>query len=52
MRAAVEAGLDLESAVRQSDYEDWHATPLYHENHKKNANFIYREMEQEVYFGK
>ncbi len=52
MRVAVEAGQDLESAVRQSDFADWHATPLYHENHKKNANFIYREMEQEVYFGK
>jgi hypothetical protein len=52
MRAAVEAGQDLESAVRLSDFADWHETPLYHENHKKNANFIYREMEQEVYFGK
>lgn len=52
MRAAVEAGQDLESAVRLSDFADWHATPLYHENHKKNANFIYREMEQEVFFGK
>jgi hypothetical protein len=52
MRTAVEAGQDLESAVRQSDFADWHEIPLYHENHKKNANFIYREMEQEVYFGK
>jgi len=52
MRAAVESGQDMESAVRQSDFADWHETPLYHENHKKNANFIYREMEQEVYFGK
>ncbi len=52
MRAAVESGQDLESAVRLSDFADWHAIPLYHENHKKNANFIYREMEQEVFFGK
>jgi glyoxylase-like metal-dependent hydrolase (beta-lactamase superfamily II) len=52
MRAAVEAGTDLDSAVRQSDFADWHDVPLYHENHKKNANFIYREMEQEVFFGK
>ncbi|MDD5328562.1 MAG: MBL fold metallo-hydrolase [Sulfuricella sp.] len=51
MRNAVEAGQDLESAVRQSDFPDWHGTPLYHENHKKNANFVYREMEQEIYFG-
>lgn len=51
MRKAVESGQDLETAVRQSDFSDWHDTPLYHENHKKNANFVYREMEQEVYFG-
>ena len=52
MRAAVEAGTDLDAAVRQSDFADWHDVPLYHENHKKNANFIYREMEQEFFFGK
>lgn len=52
MRAAVESGQDLASAVGQSDFADWHDIPLYHENHRKNANFIYREMEQEVFFGK
>jgi glyoxylase-like metal-dependent hydrolase (beta-lactamase superfamily II) len=52
MRAAVAAGDDLASAVRQSDFADWHDVPLYHENHKKNANFIYLEMEQESFFGK
>lgn len=52
MRAAVKAGQDLESAVRLSDFADWHDAPLYHENHKKNANFIYLEMEQESFFGK
>jgi glyoxylase-like metal-dependent hydrolase (beta-lactamase superfamily II) len=49
MRAAVVAGQDLASAVRQSDFADWHNVPLYHENHKKNANFIYLEMEQEAF---
>jgi glyoxylase-like metal-dependent hydrolase (beta-lactamase superfamily II) len=52
MRAAVEAGRDLESAVRLSDFPDWQGARLYHENHKKNANFIYLEMEQESFFGK
>lgn len=47
MRAAVESGKDLADAVQQSDFADWHDTPLYHENHKKNANFIYLEIEQE-----
>jgi len=52
MRAAVVAGQDLASAVRLSDFADWHDVPLYHENHKKNANFIYLEMEQAEFFGK
>lgn len=47
MRAAVDSGQDLAEAVRLSDFADWHNIPLYHENHKKNANFIYLEMEQE-----
>ena len=52
MHAAVESGQDLAAAVRLSDYADWHDVPLFHENHKKNANFIYLEMEQESFFGK
>ena len=52
MRAAVESGVDLDSAVQRSDFADWHRVRLYRENHKKNANFIYLEMEQESYFGK
>lgn len=35
MHAAVEAGQDLASAVRLSDFADWHDAPLYHENHKR-----------------
>lgn len=51
MRAAVAAGQDLASAVRLSDFTDWHDVPLYYENHKKNASFIYLEMEQESFLG-
>ena len=49
MRAAVKSGVDLATAVKASDFADWHDAPLYHENHKKNANFIYLEMEQELF---
>jgi glyoxylase-like metal-dependent hydrolase (beta-lactamase superfamily II) len=49
MKTALASGQDLATAVRNSDFEDWHKTPLYFENHKKNANFIYLEMEQELF---
>jgi len=49
MRTAIKSGQDLETAVRLSDFADWHDAPLYHENHKKNANFVYLEMEQELF---
>lgn len=52
MRAAIESGLDLASAVSRSDFADWHGVPLYEENHRKNANFVYLELEQEAFFGK
>jgi glyoxylase-like metal-dependent hydrolase (beta-lactamase superfamily II) len=50
MRSAIRSGQDLATAVKLSDFTDWHNTPLYLENHKKNANFIYLEMEQEAFF--
>lgn len=49
MRAAIKSGQDLATAVKASDFADWHDAPLYHENHKKNANFVYLEMEQELF---
>lgn len=49
MRRAVEDGVDLASAVRDSDFKEWSRQRLYEENHKKNANFVYREMEQEFF---
>jgi glyoxylase-like metal-dependent hydrolase (beta-lactamase superfamily II) len=52
MRKAVDEGENLSTAVSQSDFKDWHDSRLYEENHKKNASFVYQEMEQEVYFGK
>jgi glyoxylase-like metal-dependent hydrolase (beta-lactamase superfamily II) len=52
MGKAVEHGVDLAAAVSASDFKEWHGSRLYEENHKKNANFVYQEMEQELYFGK
>ena len=52
MRYAIESGLGIDEAVKRSDFEEWHGTRLYRENHPRNAHFIYLEMEQEVFFGK
>lgn len=52
MKTAIDSGQDLATAVRQSDFADWHDMPLYEENHKKNANFVYLEQEQDSFFGK
>ncbi len=49
MKKAVNGNEDLASAVKNSDFTDWHGVRLYDENHKKNANFIYLEQEQEAF---
>ena len=46
MRQAVEQGVPLLDAVQNSSFEDWEKTRLYQENHRANANHIYREMEK------
>lgn len=50
MRQAIEQGESLEDAVASCDFPDWRKVKLYTENHKKNCNFVYQEMEQEVLF--
>jgi glyoxylase-like metal-dependent hydrolase (beta-lactamase superfamily II) len=49
MRAAVENDIPLMDAVDQAEFEDWRDTRLYESNQRANANFIYREMEQEYF---
>lgn len=49
MAEAVEHGMGLQEAVESSDFSEWHGTRLYEENHSKNANFVYREMELELF---
>ncbi|MCO6413957.1 MAG: MBL fold metallo-hydrolase [Thiogranum sp.] len=49
MRQKLEADVPLLEAVEQSDMPQWRAIPLYDENQRANAAFIYREMEFEVF---
>jgi len=49
MGRAVEEGIDLQQAVDRSDFPDWRDTRLYELNHRANANFVYREMELELF---
>jgi hypothetical protein len=46
MRQAVEQGVPLLDAVQNTRFKDWEGTRLYEENHRANANHIYREMER------
>ena len=49
MAAAVEEGLDLQEAVDAADLPEWRNVRLYRLNHRLNANFVYRELEQELF---
>jgi glyoxylase-like metal-dependent hydrolase (beta-lactamase superfamily II) len=49
MREAVENDISLMDAVEQAGFSDWRNTRLYESNQRANANFVYREMEQEFF---
>ncbi|NOY17774.1 MAG: MBL fold metallo-hydrolase [Gammaproteobacteria bacterium] len=49
MARAIEEGLGMQEAIDQADFPDWHASRLYDENHRRNAHFVYQEMEQELF---
>lgn len=49
MRQKLEADVPLLEAVEQSDMPQWQAMPLYDENQRANAAFIYREMEFDAF---
>jgi glyoxylase-like metal-dependent hydrolase (beta-lactamase superfamily II) len=49
MKEAVENGVSMLDAVQSVEFEDWKNIPLYEENQRANANFVYREMEK-AYF--
>lgn len=49
MGNAIEEGLDLHEAVEKAGLPDWKSTRLYLQNHRRNAHFIYTEMEKELF---
>jgi glyoxylase-like metal-dependent hydrolase (beta-lactamase superfamily II) len=49
MAEAVDEGVEMYDAVQNVEFEDWKNVPLYEENQRSNANFIYREMEQALF---
>lgn len=53
MKEAVQNMTPLSEAVDRADgaFPEWEDTALYGENHRKNANFLYTEMEEKVMFG-
>jgi len=53
MTEAVNTMTPLSAAVDKAaeSFPEWEDTALFGENHRKNANFVYTEMEQKVLFG-
>jgi glyoxylase-like metal-dependent hydrolase (beta-lactamase superfamily II) len=49
MTQALENDIELQEAVDDSEFADWQTIPLYQLNHKKNIDFVYREMEQALF---
>lgn len=53
MAEAIEAGLDLQEAVDRAErdprFDPWRGDRLFELNHRPNANFVYREMEQALF---
>lgn len=49
MAQAIEEDLGMQEAIDQANFPDWHESRLHDENHRRNAHFVYREMEQELF---
>ena len=49
MAEAIENGVSLSEAVNNSHFPEWEGTRLYEENHRRNASFVYLEMELELF---
>ncbi len=49
MAKAIEDDVDLQDAIEQNDFPDWQHVRLYDLNHGKNLDFVYRELEQELF---
>ena len=49
MANAINNDVELQDAMDNTEFSDWANIPLYKLNHKKNIDFVYREMEQELF---
>lgn len=49
MTAAVENDIELQEAVDNSPFPEWQDANMYELNHKKNVDFVYREMEEALF---
>lgn len=49
MGKAVEEDIELQDAVDRTAFRAWQNMPMYDLNHRKNLNFVYREMEAELF---
>ncbi|MGA7180115.1 MAG: MBL fold metallo-hydrolase [Thiobacillaceae bacterium] len=49
MRSAIEQGQSLQDAVASSDLPEFENWPLYELNHRINANYVYRLLEEELF---
>lgn len=46
---AIENEQDLQTTIDNTEYADWENTRLYQLNHKKNIDFVYRELELDLF---
>ena len=46
---AINNDQELQETVDSVDFKDWKQTNLYELNHKKNIDFVYRELELELF---
>jgi len=49
MAQAIDEDIELQEAVDRHDFPEWQRVRLYGLNHRINLNFVYREMEQEMF---
>ncbi|MGV6808643.1 MAG: MBL fold metallo-hydrolase [bacterium] len=49
MKLAIDQDIDLQTAIDSNDFPEWQKSRLYEANHKKNIDFVYREIEQEQF---
>ncbi len=46
---AINNDMELQEAVDTIDFDDWKTLNMYGLNHKKNIDFVYRELEEELF---